>query len=261
MSDIGSAELLALLDAHELRPDVVASVSMERCRFRRIERPEEARSGGCSWLRSGRLLPIWQGTLLVVDRAFDTSQLLEKSEPWAVISVDDPRLAMLRILQHWFSALPADIRVERSARIHPSSVVGASDAGYVWTGDRYELFPHVGGVRIGARVEIDPLSVVSRAAIGDTIIGEGSKIGPQVTVGHGSHIGRNCVLVAQVCLAGSTVLGDGVVCWQRSTTASGVHVGAGSILAAGAVVLQDVPPGEVWAGVPARRIRGVVNGR
>jgi acetyltransferase-like isoleucine patch superfamily enzyme len=34
----------------------------------------------------------------------------------------------------------------------------------------------------------------------------------------------------------------------------GVSIGPNSVVAAGAVVANDVPPGEVWGGVPARRI-------
>lgn len=79
-------------------------------------------------------------------------------------------------------------------------------------------------------------------------IGEGALIGPfcclenvnhrpegseelPVTVGNGAWIGAHCVLLP------------------------GAVVGERSIIGAGAVVRGETPPGEVWAGVPARRIR------
>jgi acetyltransferase-like isoleucine patch superfamily enzyme len=34
-----------------------------------------------------------------------------------------------------------------------------------------------------------------------------------------------------------------------------LFIGAGAVIGMGSVVLHDVPAGEVWAGVPARRIR------
>ena len=36
---------------------------------------------------------------------------------------------------------------------------------------------------------------------------------------------------------------------------SGVTIGKGSIVAAGSVVTKDIPPCEIWGGVPAKRIR------
>ena len=40
----------------------------------------------------------------------------------------------------------------------------------------------------------------------------------------------------------------------------GVHIGAGAIVGAGSVVTHDVPPGEIWAGNPARKIRSRLSG-
>jgi acetyltransferase-like isoleucine patch superfamily enzyme len=44
-------------------------------------------------------------------------------------------------------------------------------------------------------------------------------------------------------------VGDGVILMR------GLTIGDAAIIAAGAVVTKDVPPYEVWAGVPARHIR------
>lgn len=42
--------------------------------------------------------------------------------------------------------------------------------------------------------------------------------------------------------------------WARHI---GVTIGAGSLIAAGSVVTKSVPAGEVWGGVPARKISTV----
>lgn len=250
-----ASDVITLLTALGLDPYVHAANDIDRCEAVDVTRPEEAKAGSCSWLRPDRSLSEWHGSILIVGAVPDVD-LPRRAEPWAIIVVNHPRRAMLHVLQTWFAGATAKIEVHESARIHPTAVIGASDAGYVWMGDRYQRFPHIGGVIIGEDVEIDPLAVVSRAAIGNTVIGRGSKIGPQVTVGHGARIGRDCILVSQACVTGSAVLGDRVMCWANCTIASGVRVGDGAIIGAGAVVLKDVPAGETWAGVPARRLKG-----
>ena len=46
-------------------------------------------------------------------------------------------------------------------------------------------------------------------------------------------------------------------CWvgTGATILQGVNIGDGAVVAAGAVVTKDVPPYEVWGGVPAKYIR------
>ena len=53
------------------------------------------------------------------------------------------------------------------------------------------------------------------------------------------------------------VIGDG--CWlgARVTVLGGVEIGAGCVIAAGALVNKNVPPNELWGGVPAKFIRAL----
>jgi acetyltransferase-like isoleucine patch superfamily enzyme len=52
----------------------------------------------------------------------------------------------------------------------------------------------------------------------------------EILIESGAWIGCNCVIL------------------------KGVTIGSGSVIAAGAVVTKSVPPNEIWAGVPAKRI-------
>lgn len=54
---------------------------------------------------------------------------------------------------------------------------------------------------------------------------------------------------------GNIVVGDDVWIGYRSTILSGVHIGQGAVIAAGAVVVNDVPPYAIVGGVPAKTIK------
>jgi acetyltransferase-like isoleucine patch superfamily enzyme len=53
----------------------------------------------------------------------------------------------------------------------------------------------------------------------------------------------------------AVVIGEFAWLGARSVVLPGVTIGDGAVVAAGGVVTSDVPSGEVWGGVPARRIR------
>lgn len=54
-----------------------------------------------------------------------------------------------------------------------------------------------------------------------------------------------------------TTLSKGCSVGANSTILGGVTIGEFAMIGAGSVVLQDVPPREVWAGNPAKFIRSV----
>lgn len=52
----------------------------------------------------------------------------------------------------------------------------------------------------------------------------------------------------------TTTIGEHVLIFAHAVILPGVNIGTGAVIAAGAVVTKDVPPFEVWGGVPARKI-------
>lgn len=111
--------------------------------------------------------------------------------------------------------------------------------------------PQLGRVIIQDNVGIGPQTCVDRGAYEDTVIGENTKIDNLVQIAHNVVIGRNCVIAGHCGLSGSAVLGDGVRMGGRVGLADHVTIGSGAQLAAAAGVMRDVPPGEVWCGIPA----------
>ncbi len=73
-------------------------------------------------------------------------------------------------------------------------------------------------------------------------------------------IGRNCTIVANVTLGmrnewAFPTIGDDVFIGAGARVLGGIHVGDGAVIGANAVVIEDVPPGAVVVGIPARVIR------
>jgi len=94
---------------------------------------------------------------------------------------------------------------------------------------------------------------------GGITIGNAVGIGPRVCVLTSQHVPDDVrldvpVLFCPIDLAPVT-LGDGCDIGIGSIILPGVRVGEGAIIGAGAVVAENVPAFEVWAGVPARRLR------
>lgn len=115
--------------------------------------------------------------------------------------------------------------------------------------------PHLGRVIVQDRVTIGANCTIDRGVFDDTVVGEGAKLDNLCHVAHNVTIGRGVLIAAFAGISGSTVVGDGVTMGGRVGVADHRIIGAGATIAGGAAVFQDVPPGEVWSGYPARPLR------
>lgn len=94
----------------------------------------------------------------------------------------------------------------------------------------------------------------------DAVLGAHVVAMPHVTVTHDCVVADFATLAAGVSLGGGVRVGRGAYLGMNSAVHPGVRIGAGAVVGMGAVVLADVPDGETWAGVPARRIAAVPAG-
>jgi UDP-3-O-[3-hydroxymyristoyl] glucosamine N-acyltransferase len=136
--------------------------------------------------------------------------------------------------------------------LHAGVRIGQDGFGFAMGRQGHLKVPQVGRVIIQDDVEIGANSTVDRGALKDTIIGEGTKIDNLVQIGHNVVIGRHCVIVGQVGISGSTELGDYVVMGGQSGAVGHIKIGTGAQIAGGSHPKDDVPPGAVLAGTPAR---------
>jgi len=136
--------------------------------------------------------------------------------------------------------------------LHAGARIGQDGFGFAMGREGHLKVPQIGRVIIQDNVEIGANSTVDRGALKDTIIGEGSKIDNLVQIGHNVVIGRHCIIVGQVGISGSTELGDFVVMGGQSGAVGHIKIGNGAQIAGGSHPKDDVPPGAVMAGTPAR---------
>ena len=139
--------------------------------------------------------------------------------------------------------------------IHGGARIGQDGFGFVPGAKGPERIPQIGRVIIQDDVEIGANTTVDRGAMADTVIGEGTKVDNLVQIAHNVRIGRGCIIAGHCGLSGSSVLGDFVMLGGSVGLADHITIGTGAQIAAGSGLMDDVPPGQRWAGLPAVPIR------
>lgn len=139
--------------------------------------------------------------------------------------------------------------------VHSGVRIGTEGFGWLDHGRTNRKIPQLGRVIVQDRVEIGANSTIDRGALGDTVIGDGTKVDNLVQIGHNCRIGRNCLIAAMSGLSGSTVVEDGVLMGGGVGTSGHLRIGAGSIVHGRAAVTKDWPAGSKLAGAPAQDIK------
>ena len=78
----------------------------------------------------------------------------------------------------------------------------------------------------------------------------------RILMTHDDKIGDGVTFAGRASLGGSVTVEECAYIGQGASVREMICIGACAVVGMGSVVLQDVPAGEVWAGVPAKRIRG-----
>jgi sugar O-acyltransferase (sialic acid O-acetyltransferase NeuD family) len=92
-------------------------------------------------------------------------------------------------------------------------------------------------------------------ATSDVSIGAHVVVMPGCVLTHDVRLGAGCTLASGVQLAGGVVVEPEAYLGTGVTVREGVRIGAGAVVGMGSVVLKDVPPGQIWVGVPAAAMR------
>lgn len=140
--------------------------------------------------------------------------------------------------------------------IHASSSIGHDGFGYATHADAngaaaHHKIPQAGWVEIGDDVEIGACCTIDRATMGATIIGAGTKFSNLIAIGHGTKLGKHCLMVAQAGIAGSVMVGDYCVFAGQCGVVGHITIGDGAKIGAKSGVIKDIPPGLEVLGSPA----------
>ncbi|GHS95932.1 UDP-3-O-acylglucosamine N-acyltransferase [Synergistales bacterium] len=150
-------------------------------------------------------------------------------------------------------------RVGKDCLLHAHCVIGCDGFGFIPTaspdspsGRKIIKIPQIGNTVIEDNVEIGAFTAIDRGAIGDTIIGSGTKIANHVQIGHSVKIGRDCIICSMSGVGGSSVVEDGVTISVQAGVNDHVRIGKGALLGGRTGAANDVEPGAVVSGFPAR---------
>ncbi|WP_447978418.1 acetyltransferase [Candidatus Nitrospira bockiana] len=110
---------------------------------------------------------------------------------------------------------------------------------------------------LGRAVNLGPGSMVCAGVVINTgaELGCGVILNTSAVVEHHCQVGRFSHVAPRACLGGEVRLGEGVLIGLGAVVLPRRRIGDWTIVGAGAAVIDDIPAGSKFAGVPARPLR------
>lgn len=134
--------------------------------------------------------------------------------------------------------------------LHSCAVIGADGFGYVEHEGHHLKIRQVGRTVIENNVEIGANSCVDRGALGDTVIGEGTKMDNLVQIGHNCLIGKHNIVVSGTGIGGGVRTGDYVIFAGQVGVKDHVDIASRAVFMAKAGIIGDIKEPGVYAGAP-----------
>ncbi len=154
-------------------------------------------------------------------------------------------------LAHAHSVVREYCRIGDRVILQNSAVVGSDGFGFAPREDEsYYKMSQSGIVVLEDDVEVGAGTCIDRATVGETRIGQGTKLDNLVQIGHGSRVGRHTILAGQAGLAGSTRVGDHVMLGGQVGAAGHITIGDRAAATAQTGIARSVESGKVISGTP-----------
>ena len=155
-------------------------------------------------------------------------------------------------LAHSHAAVREFCKIGNRVILQNGVVVGGDGFGFAKRADGTHCKIAQSGVTvIEDDVEVQSLTSVDRATVGETRVKRGAKIDSLVQVGHACTVGEDNIICAQTGLAGSTVLEKNVLLAGQVGASGHLTVHEGAIVYAQSGIGGDVPAGARISGSPA----------
>ena len=153
---------------------------------------------------------------------------------------------------HAHAVVRENCRLGNNVLLQNGVVIGADGFGFAKTAEgRWHKIPQPAPVVIEDDVEVQANSCIDRASVGETHIGRGVKVDNLVQVGHGTRVGEDALLCAQVGLGGSTEIGNRVILTGQVGVVGHCKVGDNAIVTPQSGVAGDIAAGALVSGAPA----------
>jgi UDP-3-O-[3-hydroxymyristoyl] glucosamine N-acyltransferase len=143
-------------------------------------------------------------------------------------------------------------RIGNRVTLQNGVVVGGDGFGFAKQADgRHYKIVQSGVTVIEDDVEIQTLTSVDRATVGETRVKRGAKIDSLVQIGHACVVGEDNIICAQTGLAGSSILGRNVLLAGQVGVSGHLTIHDDVVVYAQSGIGGDIEAGSVVSGSPA----------
>jgi UDP-3-O-[3-hydroxymyristoyl] glucosamine N-acyltransferase len=153
---------------------------------------------------------------------------------------------------HAHAVVRENCRIGHRVTLQNGVVLGGDGFGFAKRADgTHAKIVQSGPVIVEDDVEIQSLTNIDRATVGETRIRRGAKIDSLVQVGHACEVGEDNIICAQVGLAGSSILKKNVLLAGQVGVSGHLTIHDGAIVYAQSGIGGDVEAGQIVSGSPA----------
>ena len=157
---------------------------------------------------------------------------------------------------HSGAVIEAFCKVGSRCEIHANTTIGSDGFGFITDpkGTQHKI-PQIGIVVLEDDVEIGAGCAIDRATIGETRIGQGTKMDNNCHIAHNCKIGKHGLIAGGFFMAGSSTIGDHFMVGGVATVSDHVNICDKVVLGGRAAVTKDITEPGAYTGYPLQPLK------